>query len=281
MSDIIPRRIIQTYKSKDLPLSARAMTANLRMLNPDFEYLLFDDSQVEDFIDAEFPQYRAAVELFPMRIQRYDFFRYLAVFRLGGFYFDTDVILASSLDDLLGFGCVFSFEELSIYRYLSRSYGMDWEVGNYAFGATAGHPFLGAIIANCIRAQEDPEWVKPMLRTIPRIFRADYSVLATTGPGLVSRTLAEYPDACSQVKVLFPSDVLNKENWHCFGNHGIHLQAGSWRRGRGILFRMLHRVWESKTREARMRESIKQGRSREIQSRGGVRRTAKFEKGTA
>jgi mannosyltransferase OCH1-like enzyme len=107
MAEKIPRRIIQTDKSADLPLLAKAATTNLRLLNPDFEYLFFDDAQVEEFIDAEFPQYRSVFDSFSARIQRYDFFRYLAVYRFGGFYFDTDVFLASSLEDLLGFGCVF------------------------------------------------------------------------------------------------------------------------------------------------------------------------------
>src|SRR5690242_5314263 len=139
MTEKIPRRIIQTDKSTDLPLLARASSMNLRLLNPDFEYLFFDDAGVEEFIDTEFPQYRAVVDAFPVRVQRYDLFRYLAVHRFGGFYFDTDVILASSLENLLESGCVFPFEELGFNRFLYNEYGMDWEIGNYAFGAAAGH----------------------------------------------------------------------------------------------------------------------------------------------
>src|SRR6516162_9910021 len=127
MKEKIPRRIIQTDKSADLPLLDKAATTNLRLLNPDFEYLFFDDAQVEEFIDAEFPHYRPVFDSFPLRIQRYDFFRYLAVYRFGGFYFDTDVFLASSLEDLLEFSCVFPFEHLSIHRFLGEEYGMDWE----------------------------------------------------------------------------------------------------------------------------------------------------------
>src|SRR3974390_3362575 len=139
MAETIPKRIIQTGKSKNLPLLDRAGATNLRLLNPDFEYLFFDDARVEEFIDAEFPQHRPVFDSFPVRIQRYDFFRYLAVYRLGGFYFDTDVFLASNLEDLLGYSCVFPFEELSLHSFLHKQYGMDWEIGNYAFGAAAGH----------------------------------------------------------------------------------------------------------------------------------------------
>src|ERR1700758_605008 len=128
MREKIPRRIIQTDKSRDLSLLTRAAIMNLRLLNPDFEYLFFDDTQVEEFMDAEFPQYRPVVDSFSVRIQRYDLFRYLAVYRFGGFYFDTDVFLASPLEDLLELDCVFPFEHLSINRFLAKRYGMDWEV---------------------------------------------------------------------------------------------------------------------------------------------------------
>jgi hypothetical protein len=260
----IPRRIIQTHKSADLPLLAKAATLNLRLLNPDFEYLFFDDSQVERFIDVEFPQYRRVFDSFCVPIQRYDFFRYLAVYRFGGFYFDTDVLLASPLEDLLGLSCVFPFEHLTINRFLRKEYGMDWEVGNYAFGAVAGHPFLEAIIKNCVRAQEHPEWPDAMLRSIPRIFRRDYVVLATTGPGLVSRTLAEYPGACDHVKVLFPEDVCDSNSWFCFGNYGVHLQAGTWRKRDSFVRRLLYRLWSSTTRKALLKESLKRGRKRSL-----------------
>jgi inositol phosphorylceramide mannosyltransferase catalytic subunit len=270
MTEKIPRRIIQTDKSADLPLLARAAVSSLRLLNPDFEYLFFDDSQVEQFIDNEFPQYRSVFDSFAARIQRYDFFRYLVLYRFGGFYFDTDVLLASGLEDLLEFGCVFTFEHLSLNRFLCEEYGMDWEVGNYAFGATAGHPFLGAIIENCVRAQRQPKWSAPMLRSIPSIFRREYAVLATTGPGLVSRTLAEYPAACDQVKVLFPDDVCDQSRWFCFGNYGVHLQGGTWRTRDRLLRRVLHRHWVSMTRKALLKASLKQGGKRTLKFKRSV-----------
>jgi inositol phosphorylceramide mannosyltransferase catalytic subunit len=260
----IPTRIIQTGKSRVLPLLEKAAVANLRLLNPDFEYLFFDDTQVEQFIDAQFPQYRPVFDAFSVRIQRYDFFRYLAVYHLGGFYFDTDVFLASGIEDLLGYGCVFPFEELTLHRFLYDEYGMDWEIGNYAFGAAAGHPFLGAIIRNCVRAQQHPEWAERMMISVPRILRDEFFVYDTTGPGLVSRTLAEHPDACDQVNVLFPEDVCDPEGWHCFGAYGVHLQRGTWRTRGGFLRRQVDRLWRSKTRKTMLNDSLKHGAKRTL-----------------
>jgi hypothetical protein len=265
MRGTIPKRIIQTGKIRDLPLLERAAEANIRLLNPDFEYVFFDDVEVEEFIDAKFPEYRTIFDAFPIRIQRYDFFRYLAVYEYGGFYFDLDVLLACGLDDLLEFGCVFPFEELTVQRFLRQEYGMDWEIGNYAFGATPRHPFVGAIIDNCVKAQRDPSWVEAMLKPIPRIFREEFSVFDTTGPGLVSRTLAEYPEAANEVKVLFPEDVCDSRTWHRFGSYGVHLQEGGWRKRKSLLRRRLTAHWETSTRGRLLKESLKRGPTRSLE----------------
>ena len=261
MNSGIPARIIQTGRSRDLPLLAKAAAVNLKSLNPDFEYLFFDDAEVAAFVLREFPQYRDVFENFPFRIQKYDFFRYLAVFHLGGFYFDLDVFMAGGLGQFLPKRCVFAFEELTLNRFLRRKLGMDWEIANYAFGAASAHPFLGAVIENCVRAQRDPAWVKPMMQGIPRLFQREFYVLNTTGPGLVSRTLAEKPQLMNEVTILFPDDVCDSRTWHQFGNLGIHMMEGSWRRG-NFLWRRLGNFWQIWAMQSAMRESRQLGKTR-------------------
>ena len=134
------------------------------------------------------------------RLGKYDFFRYLAIYHHGGFYFDLDIFLTRGVGDLCAHGCVLPFEELSMHSFLHESFGMDWEVGNYAFGAAPGHPFMAAVIENCVRAQREPGWPSAMWQSVPRLLREDFYVLDTTGPGLVSRTLAEYPTSAPPVQ---------------------------------------------------------------------------------
>jgi inositol phosphorylceramide mannosyltransferase catalytic subunit len=261
MQNRIPTRIIQTGRSRNLTLAQRASAASLKGLNPDFEYRFFDDDEVVAFINTEFPEYRDVFDGFPFRIQKYDFFRYLAVFRFGGFYFDIDIYFATGLDQLLMHSCVFTFEELTINRYL-RDLGMDWEIGNYAFGAAAGHPFLAAVIQNCVTGQRDPEWVKPMMRGIPLPFRAEFRLLNTSVGGMLSRTLVENPHLAKDVTVLFPDDVCDESTWHQFGDFGVHAQQGSWRPYQGNIERRLRDLWESRTRRRLLRESLALGKSR-------------------
>jgi inositol phosphorylceramide mannosyltransferase catalytic subunit len=260
----IPARIIQTGKDRNLSLTARAAATNLKLLHPEWEYRFFDDEEVERFIDGEFPQHRAIYDGFPKRIQRFDFFRYLAVYRFGGFYFDLDVFLSEKLNTLLNCHCVFPFEEITLNRFLRQKCGIDWEIGNYAFGAVPGSPFLAAVIENCVRAQRDPAWSGDLMKGIPSLFRTEFEVLNTTGPGLITRTLAENPSLAKDVTVLFPPDVCDDESWHQFGNFGIHLMEGSWRTKGNFLWRRLAWRWEARARQRFLPESRRLGRTRRV-----------------
>lgn len=260
---MIPRRLIQTGKSRSLSPLAKAAATNLKLLHPDWEYTFFDDEDVRRFVQIEFPHYRTVFDKFFSPIQRVDFFRYLAVYHFGGFYFDLDVLLSNNLSELLDKQCVFPFEELTLSRFLRERHGMDWEIGNYGFGAAPAHPFLEAVIENCVRAQRDPDWLKPMLAGIPRILRSEYYVLNTTGPGLLSRTLAENPDIAQLVTVLFPDDVCDTAKWHKFGTFGVHLMNGSWRPKGGYPYRRLAGWWELRLRRRLLRQSARLGPRRD------------------
>jgi glycosyltransferase involved in cell wall biosynthesis len=258
----IPKRIIQTGKSLDQPLRNRAAMSNVRLLNPDYEYLFFDDEGVEKFVQQEFPEYREVYDSFQFPIQRFDFFRYLAVYHYGGFYFDLDVLLSSGLSDLLDAACVFPFEGITLNHFLRNHFKMDWEIGNYAFGAAAGHPFLQAVIENCVKAQKDPEWLKPMMHGLPPLFRTEFLVLNTTGPGLISRTLAENTELAETVTVLFPPDVCDVRSWNCFGDLGIHLMDGTWRTKSSFLHRRVAQYWERWLQHRVLKKSKKLGPER-------------------
>jgi inositol phosphorylceramide mannosyltransferase catalytic subunit len=269
MPHAIPERIIQTAKTRALSLKQRAMTTNIKLLHPEYECVFFDNGDVDRFISQEFPQYKGVFDSFRFPIQRYDFFRYLAVYRLGGFYFDLDVLLASDLANLLPTGCVFPFEGLTFSRWL-RERGMDWEIGNFAFGASPGHPFLEAVIENCVRGQRDPKFVEPMMAGVPALSKAEHYVLYSTGPGLLSRTLAEDAAVAKTVTVLFPEDVCDVGAWNVFGSFGVHLMEGSWRPSTSFVRRRIAQRWEGWARQAIVRKGRRLGKTRRVGTPGNV-----------
>jgi inositol phosphorylceramide mannosyltransferase catalytic subunit len=257
---MIPKRLIHIFSAPpganpDLPLSCKAAQCNARLLNPDFEYIFFNREKMERFLDIEFPEYREVFNSFRFPIQKFDFFRYLAIYRLGGFYMDLDVFLARSLDSLRDSSCVFPFEELTLSDFLRENHGLDWEVGNYAFGAEPENPFIKAVIDNCVRAQKEPVWGIQMMQGIPSAFQEQFYVPNTTGPGLVTRTLGEQTKLRKTVSVLFPLDVCSEQTWHRFGDYGVHLMQASWRKRDSFLRRRLARLWENRKRERLLRES--------------------------
>jgi hypothetical protein len=257
----IPKRIIQTGRQIQ-PLRNRAAIATVKLFNPDHEYLFFDDEKVNVFVRNEYPQYQTVFDSFRFRIQRYDFFRYLAVYHYGGFYLDLDVLLAAGLSRLLSHKCVFPFEGLTLSSFLRNHYGMDWEIGNYAFGATPGHPFLAAVIDNCVKAHSDPKWVKAMMRGSPFLLKEEYFILNSTGPGLLSRTLAENPALAKTVTVLLSEDVCDRRSWYRFGDFGIHLMDGSWRRPSGSIRRRVGQHWAGWKMQQLLKRSRALGKTR-------------------
>ena len=92
--------MIQTGKSVEQPLRTRAMVCNIKLLNPDYDYLFLDDRDVEDFVIANSPDTERFLILSSFVFSATISSRYLAVYRYGGFYFDLDVLLAESLSSL-------------------------------------------------------------------------------------------------------------------------------------------------------------------------------------
>jgi inositol phosphorylceramide mannosyltransferase catalytic subunit len=256
----IPRRIIHIYCApegcrEELPLFNRCALQNVKLLHPHFEHLIFDRTGIQDFLLKEYPEFRQVMDAFPHPIQRFDFFRYLAVYRLGGFYFDLDVFLARRLDPLLEMECVFPFEELTISDYLRRDHHFDWELANYGFGAAPGNQFLGKVIENCVRSLRDRQWASQPMQGIPRPFRGSFLVPMMTGPGMVSRTFAENPALHKTVTVLFPMDVCDENTWQRFGEFGVHLMQASWRKRNGFVLSRVARLWENCKRRKLLQES--------------------------
>jgi hypothetical protein len=263
----IPNRLIHIFCPKQgqtdgMPLLCRASRASAEKLNPDFRCELFGRKEMNEFVRTEFPEYEEVFHSFARPIQQFDFFRYLAVYRLGGIYLDLDIFLARGLKPLTKFSCVFPFEELTVNTYLRRRLGIDWELGNYAFGAEAGHPFIKAVIENCVRAQRDPGWGMELLRDIPAPFREQFYVTNTTGPGMVTRTFAENKELQSSVTILCPEDVCDESGWHQVGDYGVHLMNAAWRKRESFIRARLARYWENNLRKRYHAESQRLGPTR-------------------
>ena len=254
----IPRLIFQTWKDARLPPKFEQLALRVRRLHPDFSYVLFTDADIEAFVRERTPTWLPLWRgLSYAPIQRVDLFRYLAVWHFGGFYVDLDVMMHAPLgDELLEAPqrAVFPFERLvepdGPHAPLVAATGSSSLIGQYAFGAAAGHPFVLAILRYVARAARDPAWAR-----VPVVAAAsaggeggggggggdgggdkgdDKTVHYTTGPALVSRAFFEGGFA-SQVHLLYGSALGpdDERGWGQLGMHGAHMHAGTWKQQAG------------------------------------------------
>ncbi len=268
LSAAIPKRAMFIYsrpegESQALPPRCKAALSSFRMHHPDFECEIYGRDEIEDFISSEYPEFRDEIRRFPLKIQRIDVFRYLVIYRKGGFYFDLDIYFSEGLQPLLGEKCVFAFEELTLSRYLRQSCNLDWELANYGFGSVPGHPFIGQLIDNCFRGLREPAWLKPMIDWVPLPFRDQFVAPVTTGPGMVSRTFAEYCRTSGDITVLFPQDVCDERYWQQFGEFAVHIMQASWRKTPGFVRGRLARMWEARLRSRTSLDSCEKGAIRQ------------------
>jgi len=219
----IPKIIIQTWKDDDPPKKYYNEIASIRKYNPDYKYLFFTDKTIDEFIKDFYPEYYKVFKRLPVNIQKIDFFRYIAVYHYGGFYFDLDMLCLEPLDDLLQYDAVFP-QDLTVYerkclakmpRYVNicKNKNIKFLVGQYAFGAKKNDPFIKALIDN-------------IANNIDKIAKnKDDSLMfvyETTGPDYVTNVYLDWDDKQNV-------HILRYQQDQCFGKYAIHNHYGTWK----------------------------------------------------
>jgi mannosyltransferase OCH1-like enzyme len=85
----IPKIIHQTWKTKtisksNVPPHVRASILNWKNSNPDFEYLLWDDSDMDRMVKTLFPEIYDFYDGLPEIVMKSDVFRLLVLLAFGG-----------------------------------------------------------------------------------------------------------------------------------------------------------------------------------------------------
>ena len=236
----IPKIIIQTWKCKELPPYYKKTQNMIFRHNPEYQLIFFDDDDIEKFISGRYSQFEPVLKKFKRKIQIIDFFRLLAVYEYGGFYFDMDVEVIKNLDSLLQYSCVFPVEMKRNNRILS-DIGYDFNLGNYAFGASPRNPVIWAIIEEIVKVIDDPyrligKGAHPKLADLISEISEESEnqtaheyVYHTTGPVMVSRVVFDEMAAGSSVKILYPANWPSRSSWFRFGDYAKHTMTGTWK----------------------------------------------------
>lgn len=97
---VIPKIIIQTWKTKKLPDQFNKWSLTWKKQNPDFTYMFFDDKDCFRFIHKHYPEYIDFYESLS-NIEKADIFRYLSLHKYGGVYADIDTSCFKPISPLL------------------------------------------------------------------------------------------------------------------------------------------------------------------------------------
>lgn len=155
-AEYIPTVIHQTYYSKtDLPMPLQENISHIQQLNPDWEYRLYDDTDIEAIIQQHYGQdildiYRLIDPAYGAA--RADLFRYLLIYAEGGVYLDMKSTTTRSLNEVLLPDDRYILSKWDDGKYCA--WGLHPELAGIERGefqqwhviAAAGHPFLRAVI---------------------------------------------------------------------------------------------------------------------------------------
>ena len=155
-SDGIPRVIHQTYPTAKLPHMFVGNVTDIRSKNPEYQYILWTDKDIFDFIYNKFgyEMLSAYLSIHPhLGAARADLFRYLVCYAIGGIYLDIKSGLGRPLNQIVfpddmfllrQWGAVDQSKGVGIHPELSDVIGGEFQ--QWWIACQSGHPFLKAVI---------------------------------------------------------------------------------------------------------------------------------------
>lgn len=196
----MPAVVYQTWENKSLGKTHFNEWKNFRELNPEFEFVIMDQAEVDAYMSANWgnhPIYKIYERgvFGPMKT---DIFRYCLIYERGGFYFDINKGIRKPIKEYVSaeHSGLISYEydichirtDLEVAKKLQHPHHF---VLNWGFGFTKGHPILkNAIdyICHDLPSFESQVFSKP-----------SKAVVKFTGPNLLTHCVH---DALKQVPEL-------------------------------------------------------------------------------
>lgn len=207
---MIPKIIHQTWKDENVPTKWKAAVDQCRAKHPDFEYKLWTDEMMDNFVQKQYPEFHAVYVSYKHHIQRCDAFRYLVLYKYGGVYIDMDIRCLKMLNKFLEYDVV-----------LARSSNIETSFTNSFFMTVPNHPFFKYCIDHLAENKNKFQY-----------FGKHMHVMSSTGPGFVSEMLRKYgdiPNSYVLTKEEFAGDCTACNEITCKGGEFFtHIQGHSW-----------------------------------------------------
>lgn len=173
----IPHKIHQIWIGSDLPEKYYDWCNSWKTLNPEWDYKLWQEQDILDLLDEPIKSIFLQSKNFGAKS---DIARYVILQKEGGVYCDTD------------FECIKPLEKIieTCTMFTGTIFSEKPEIANGIIGTIPAHPFLSVILE---------ELKKPVLSGDTD------TILNTTGPAFLTRTILENKDKILETDMVFPS----------------------------------------------------------------------------
>ena len=99
---MIPKRIFQTWKTKNLPRGIQINIKRIMELNIGYTHILYDDKEMDAFVNEHYSgEIADAYNILNIGASKADLWRYLVLYKYGGIYLDIDADIIKPLDQLI------------------------------------------------------------------------------------------------------------------------------------------------------------------------------------
>lgn len=238
MDKKIPMIIHQIWSGIDKPLPqiSQVLGNTWKRDYPEWKYILWDNTSMNQLIENDYPQYKSIYKSFEYNIQRWDAIRYLILYKFGGMYVDFDYESIKPLEPIVkDQTCCFA-EEPEAHK-LGIPLVAEKYFNNAMMISIPNHPFMKKIIDSVFTLNDDNLSANS----------SDY-VLQTTGPWKLIKLYKTLDDIEKKQIFIIPSKyvspfnvsqsrrfLLNKERSNelesCLSEaYAVHYFFGYWRK---------------------------------------------------
>jgi len=181
---IIPRKIFQLIPNKNYIHPELKQTIDkIKTLNPEWKYMLYDDTDMLNYIYRNYPQYvDTYLKINPKYgASRADFFRYLLMYKEGGVYLDIKSSMNKPLKYIISNKDEYVLSHWTsapFKKELNNSYG---EYQQWHIICKPEHPFLKRTIENVVYNINNYDYMRDGFGKL--------GVLKLTGPYVYSKSI--------------------------------------------------------------------------------------------
>jgi len=215
---MIPKRLVQTWKTSDVPDTWKPYQKKWKELHPNWKYCFYTDEDNDKFVKENFPWVYPLYQTLPYPINRVDLFRILYLYEYGGVYADLDMEPLKCID------CFCEQKEYDIVMCRPDK-GNDVEIA--IIFSVPKHPIWLGVVEEIQNRMNYSNFKTNLYQLLNR----SLYILSLTGPKMMGSIVRKTKDA--KVKV-YPHEVFFPKQWHekaaknYPNSYTVHHTAGTW-----------------------------------------------------